>query len=301
MLLGYCCINETLRACKPSVFTNRTVIKKNFTREKASKLILQNVKDLRQILEWNEENNVKVFRISSEVFPQSTNGDLSYCPADLPDGEEIVATIKDCGVYAFQHGHILALHPGPFTCIGSDSDDVVTKSIQEVEAHNWFADTLCDNVPNLHVNINWHIGRNYGEGVSKRFLEGWRRLSEGVRKRSSIENDDKAKGWSVTKLYKELYEVEGIRLCLDLHHSVFSREEGVTLEQEFEMAKRTWNGAWQEVHHSNSEKEDRLIPAHSDFYRTPVPKWLEREEKVYVHLECKAKERALLDYRKKFG
>lgn len=115
MLLGYCCINMTCREFLPSVYTNRTVIKRNFTREKASQLALQNVKDLFTILDWNEEFEIRCFRLSSEIFPQSTNGEISYCPADLPDGPEIVDVLRKCGKFAHDNGHVLSLHPGPFT------------------------------------------------------------------------------------------------------------------------------------------------------------------------------------------
>ena len=77
MKLGYCCINVTLRESKTSVYTNRTLIRRNYTKEKAGDLALQNVKDLYKILQWNEKNNIRVFRITSNLFPRCTDGELS--------------------------------------------------------------------------------------------------------------------------------------------------------------------------------------------------------------------------------
>ena len=61
----------TLGKQKPKVTTNRSMIKRTFL-EKGVKyfgeLGLQNSRDLFKILEWNNENNIKVFRLSSDMF-----------------------------------------------------------------------------------------------------------------------------------------------------------------------------------------------------------------------------------------
>lgn len=300
MILGYCCLNNTLRNQKPSVYTNRRVIQKNFCKEKISQLVLQNVKDLKTILEWNEANNIKNFRISSEMFPHNTNGELSYFPDELVDGPEIVKILDECGQYAQLHNHSLSLHPGPFTCIASDNQVVVEKSIQDLISHNWLADALTVNSPNLPININWHVGRNWGEKVYKKFNENYQKLPQSLKNRASIENDDKWNGWSIFKLYNELFENIGCRLTLDLHHSHFSREPDIEIVEEYEMCRETWKSQIQEIHYSQSSNENKIIPAHSDYYTQPIPKWL-HDQNVYVQLECKAKELALIKYRTDFN
>ena len=67
---GYACINMSLR--EKGVFNSRTMRKKTFIEkglDYASQLVLQNVKDLLPIYNWNYKNNVEVFRISSEITP----------------------------------------------------------------------------------------------------------------------------------------------------------------------------------------------------------------------------------------
>ena len=66
MNLGYACINMTLSEVKKSerITTNRSMIKKTFLQkgiQYASELSLQNVKDLKKILEWNEQNDIKFY------------------------------------------------------------------------------------------------------------------------------------------------------------------------------------------------------------------------------------------------
>ena len=73
--MGYACINETLSSMKPKVYTGRSMIKRTFKArgiEYASELGLANCKDLFKIIKWNKENDFKFFRITSNLFPWSS-------------------------------------------------------------------------------------------------------------------------------------------------------------------------------------------------------------------------------------
>ena len=72
MNLGYACINMTLSEKKPKVTTNRSMIKRTFLEkgtDYAAELSLLNCRDLVEILKWNVENDIKFFRLSSNIFP----------------------------------------------------------------------------------------------------------------------------------------------------------------------------------------------------------------------------------------
>ena len=71
--LGYACINMGFsnRPKKDRITTNRTMMKRTFHEkgiEYASELALQNVRDLHTILEWNLENNIYFYRLSSDII-----------------------------------------------------------------------------------------------------------------------------------------------------------------------------------------------------------------------------------------
>ena len=86
--MGYACINETLANQKPKVYTGRSMIKRTFKAKGinyASQLGLDNCKDLFTIVKWNNENGFKFFRITSNLFPWSSEYELS----DMPDYKEI--------------------------------------------------------------------------------------------------------------------------------------------------------------------------------------------------------------------
>jgi UV DNA damage endonuclease len=67
---GYCCINLSL--AKDKISTNRGMVKKTFEEKGiayASELALKNVMDLSKILQWNGNNGIKMYRMSSDIFP----------------------------------------------------------------------------------------------------------------------------------------------------------------------------------------------------------------------------------------
>ena len=70
MNLGYACINTALSA--NNIMTNRTMRRKTFDTkglDYVSELSLQNVEDLKTIVEWNNFKGIKLFRLSSQIFP----------------------------------------------------------------------------------------------------------------------------------------------------------------------------------------------------------------------------------------
>ena len=74
--LGLCCMNTKLRT--KGVFSSRTcrldtVKKEGNGFEHLKKLSMQNLDDLLKLLDWNKENGIKVFRMSSELFPHISN------------------------------------------------------------------------------------------------------------------------------------------------------------------------------------------------------------------------------------
>ena len=57
----------------------------------ASELALANCRDLLKILRWNEQHDIRFFRISSDIFPWASEYKLS----DLPDYDAICDALMD--------------------------------------------------------------------------------------------------------------------------------------------------------------------------------------------------------------
>jgi UV DNA damage endonuclease len=64
--LGYCCINLSLSGKKISV--NNSCVKRTWLQKglpHVSALALKNVRNLVEIIKWNDQNDIKVYRMSS--------------------------------------------------------------------------------------------------------------------------------------------------------------------------------------------------------------------------------------------
>jgi len=294
MRLGYACINTELN--KQKITTNRGMIKRTFLKRGisyASQLALKNISDLIRILEWNANHDIRFFRLSSDLFPWSSE----YSLRDLPNYEEISETLKRAGDYAQANGIRITTHPGPFNVLGSPNQDVVAKTIKELETHAEVFNLM--GLPESHESkINIHVGGVYGdfEATAKRWVEGFRRLSPSVQSRLTLENDDKASMWSVESLYSLIHKTSGVPLVFDYHHHRFC-SGGDSEKDALEKALSTWSqDITPVVHYSQSKSVELNDPkikpqAHSHSYWEAVDLYGNEAD---VMLECKGKEQGLV-------
>ena len=89
------------------------MIKRTFTErgiKYAAELALQNLRDLHTILEWNLENDIYFYQLSSDIIPWASEYNLT----DMPNFGAIHAAAVKAGNFAREHGMRLTSHPGPF-------------------------------------------------------------------------------------------------------------------------------------------------------------------------------------------
>lgn len=315
--LGYACINETLKA--KGIFTGRTARKATITKSdgsidlyKISSLALLNCKDLVSIMKWNVENNIKLYRISSDLIPWMTEFDIH----DLPDYNEIKDTLQDVGTIADNNGIRLTTHPGPFHCLASPNREVVDNTITSLENHGIIFDLIgLEHSPYNAINI--HVGGAYNDkkATAERFTQNFDRLSIRVSSRLTVENDDKLGLYSVKELYELIYLGNtslNIPIVLDIHHHHL-HPDNTTLLDAFHIAKSTWPYLITPLIHYSESKRDELIlkhqylkedvpdnvvkiplTAHSNYIRNTIPPL---ECGVDCMVEAKQKELAVLKYR----
>ena len=307
MNLGYACINMELSdpvkkgrtVIREAITTNRTMIQKTFKQKGsayASDLALKNCRDLLKILEWNEERDIKFFRMSSELFPWASE----YRFEDLPDWKQIKIALQKVGDYAHKHGHRLTFHPGPFNKLTSADPKVIKNTTKDLEVHAKIMDEMgLSRTPYNKINI--HVGAHYNNKkmALDNFCKNYEKLPESVKSRLTVENDDKASLYSTKELYENVFQRIGIPIVHDLHHHLFCTGS-LTNEEALGLAVKTWGGVKPVVHYSQSrseEKRDKKIKAnaHSDSYWTPVQTY---GQDVDVMLECKLKEIGLFEMRK---
>jgi UV DNA damage endonuclease len=299
MNLGYACI---CMSKGKYVTTNRTMVKKTFESkglDYVSELALANASDIIKILEWNRMNGIKFFRLSSAIIPWGDHLDITQ----LKDYKEIKRILKQAGDFAKFWNMRINSHPGPFNVLPSPNESVVQKTLSDLELHGKIFDMMgLSKTP--YNNINIHCNGVYGDKTSAmdRLIQNFKRLSPSVRKRLTLENDDKASMYSVKDLMY-IHEQTGIPIVFDYHHHQFCTG-GLTEEEALKLAATTWpTGITQEVHYSESkalhENNPKEKPQAHSKYINNLPNTYGLD--IDIMLECKAKELALLEVRNLYG
>ena len=294
MKIGYACINMTMGK---HVTTNRAMIKKTFNAkglDYVSELALKNSADIIKILEWNRLNGIYFFRLSSAIIPWGDHIDLTQ----LKDYKEIKAELKKAGDYAKFWNMRINSHPGPFCVLTSPNETVVGNTIADLELHGKIFDMMgLSKTP--YNNINIHCNGVYGDKQSAmdRFIANFKRCSNSVKKRLTIENDDKGSMYSVKDLMY-IHQKTGIPIVFDYHHHQFCTGD-LSEEQALKLAATTWpKGITQEVHYSESkalhENNPKEKPQAHSLYINQLPNTYGLD--IDIMVEAKAKELAILKF-----
>jgi UV DNA damage endonuclease len=172
---------------------DRTCRMDGFSLNRAGELALKNCKDLKRIMLWNTEHGVKMFRITSCLFPFMDHPTLGYKVEDLYESAEILKVLRETGEIAKLHDIRLSCHPGPFTTLASPNEENVKKTLLGLDMH--------DNIGNMlglgeEFVINIHVGGSYDSKIktAARFVHNFQRLNPSLKKRITLENDDKGEG-----------------------------------------------------------------------------------------------------------
>ena len=298
MKLGYACINSTLQTTG-GITTNRGMRQKTFNEkglDYVSELALQNVKDLETIVKWNEEMGIKLFRMSSDLFPWMT----FYEFEQLPDYPMIDVYLKNIGALAEQYGQRLTFHPSHFNALGSPNPVVVEKAINELNKHGEIMDIMGLSAT-VYNKINIHVGGAYGDkkATLKRWISNYYLLNDSTQKRLTIENDDKENMYSVKELYKGISEQCGVPIVFDYYHHKFCTG-GLSEQEALNVAISTWpKDITPCCHYSESRRKEHLdesikAQAHSDRIVDTIQSY---GLDIDVVVEAKHKELAVLNYK----
>ncbi|MBG9981912.1 UV DNA damage repair endonuclease UvsE [Aerococcaceae bacterium DSM 111020] len=181
MAIGYACLTVGI----PKV-TFKTCRLKNATPEKLNTLIEHNLKALDQIIDYNIANNIKLFRISSDIIPFG-----SHPVNENKWWDDFKDDLTAIGQKAMEANMRLSMHPGQYTVLNSPSASVVERAKAYLAYHNLFLDSL--GLEASH-NLILHIGGVYGnkETAMEHFKDNFQQLDPNIKKRLVIENDDKA-------------------------------------------------------------------------------------------------------------
>lgn len=286
--LGLCCkfANEPIRF-RTTTAAAMMRLDRDDARDRLAALCLANAQTLSAALEYCAAHGIGDFRINSQILPLRTHPEAGYRVADLPGAGRIVAAFRACGRYAREHGLRLTFHPDQFILLSSPRPDVTRNSIAELTYQAEVADWVHADV------INIHAGGAYGDKTAalNRLSKTLSRLPDGVRRRLTLENDDKV---YTPRDLLPLCRSEGVPLVYDVHHHR-CLPDGTRVAEATDQALATWNR--EPLFHLSSPKDGWRKPQpnrHHDYIAPrDVPReWLHTD--LTVEVEAKAKELAVL-------
>ncbi len=226
MKIGYPCINRSIGCTANSTFRLA-----NYSNEKLTNTIRNNLYCLEKILQYNIEKGFFFFRISSDTIPFASHPtcNIDWISLFREQFQSIGRFIKEQEIR-------ISMHPDQFTLLNSPRTEVMNRSIEELLYHARLLDAL---ELGRDAKIQIHLGGVYGDKktATQRFIENYRRLPEIIKKRLIIENDE--------RLYSlgdclAIHEQIGIPVLFDsFHHQCFNA--GESLRKAIRLASQTWD------------------------------------------------------------
>jgi UV DNA damage endonuclease len=121
-----------------------------YSRDMIRGTFIHNARRLFEMIPKIQRSGIKLFRISSAMFPLADQVDR-----DLWDNEDVISYLKATGDYIKSYGMRVTTHPGQFCVLSSDSDKVVEKAFVELNIHGWMFDRMgLDHSPKYAINIH---------------------------------------------------------------------------------------------------------------------------------------------------
>ena len=261
------------------------------------------------------DENLRMVRLSSDLLPVYTHDDWSYFWRRTDVMDKCHSLFRDIGNSARANDVRLSFHPGQFTVLASESNDIVARSIAEFEYHADMARMMGYGQKFQDFKINVHIsGRRGPDGIR----DAYKKLSPEARNCITIENEENSHGLDDCLSIGDL-----VPIVLDIHHHWC--REGEYIEPNSDRVKAvvdSWRGVRPTMHYSVSREDylvghasdrypayDALINegykkqklrAHSDFYwNTAVNQWaLSFSDQFDIMCESKGKNLASIELAK---
>lgn len=207
---------------------------------------------LREVLDYLDEVDIRMYRISSDFVPYCTHPDLPQFHGQVAECRDDLA---DLGRIAGERGIRLSLHPSQYVLLSALDPAINEKGIADVNAQAELLDALGQG-PEAVVVL--HLGGAYGDkdAAMRRFAENYPRLSESGRRRLVIENDETL--YTVEDCLR-VHDAIGVPIVFDhQHHNL---NPGTLAPAEAcRAALRTWReGVQPKIHFSSPKLDERVI------------------------------------------
>lgn len=263
---------------------------------------------LHQMFDYLHENNLDMYRLSSDIAPYYTDPTRPEFGKQVAECEQ---ELEKLGQKASLYNLRLSSHPGQYVVLNSPDEGIYQAAVRDLQYHCDVLDAMGQ--PETAKMI-LHVGGVYGarEAAMERFIRRYVLLSDRIRARLVVENDDKTYPLSDVLT---IHRATGVPIVFDnLHHQVLN-PQALSEAEALKGALQTWpENQRPKIHYSDERVETRMVkrrgqlveaaPAtgqHSDFIG---PRGFSEFMRSYAHyrpfdvmLEAKAKDLAVFRLR----
>ena len=285
--LGYACISETIEGTSSSTYTYSAYMKEK-NMEKLEGVILSNLFHLKELLIYNNKNNIHFFRITSGLIPLATRGDVNidYVSKFKMIFQELALEIRK------NHMRV-DFHPSEYCVINSTKAGVIESSMEILKYHYRLLACLKVESPLLVL----HIGsREFGKEKSlTRFAHSFYKLPDEIRSVIAIENDDKS--FNIEDCLMLANEIS-VPVVFDYHHHCCNPSDK-SLAEVLPEVVATWKGRVPKMHFSSpkSKLKKEYRSHHNYIYSDAFISFLQELKKldtdIDIMIEAKKKDEAM--------
>lgn len=244
----------------------------------------KNLNNLLYILQYNYNNNINLFRISSGLIPLATHHEINWDYLNLLSDEflKIKNFLKDKNMR-------IDMHPSHFVLLNSQNDIVVERSKKDLQYHYNIMNAI-----GVESKVVLHIGtlKPSKEEAFKRFINTFNNLPKHLKNMIMLENDDKTFTASDTYL---LCNELNIPMVFDVHHHRCNYDDFY-----LELFFKTWDGTGlnPKMHWSSPNKNSKNYRTHAENINVKEYKYLydlllEYNIDIDIMLETKNKNKSL--------
>lgn len=303
MNLSLCCISKTLSDAGQKFQTMTYTSFCKFSQKEAMEIlcsrILHNFQLTHKTIKFCQRSGIRGYRLSSSLAPILTHRAVNMQIKDLPNFELIKSECDAIQQTLKNQPLRVSAHPSEYITLSSQNPECIENSITDLEQHSEIFDLL--NLPkDYNSPLNIHVRQDGDpQTIANSVLKVYEKLSNNVRNRLVLENNDNAKGvWGIKNLIKYFYKSCNIPITFDiLHHSLLS--DGISEKEAFQAAAETWQSFTPLFHYSEGIVENgKITRKHADLPVSIPPNY---DSNVYWDVELKHKCQAIFKIKNMSG
>ena len=229
------------------------------------------LENVTRILQYAHGLGIRMYRLSTDIAPYYTDTTRPQFGNQLAESKELLAGV---GALARSLDIRLSMHPGQYTVLNSPNEATYAAAVRELQ----YAADVLDLMGQPRDNkVIVHVGGAYGDkdAAMRRWIERYPLLSDNVRARLVIENDD-----TIYNVAEVLYisTQTGVPVVFDnLHHEVNpspapSGDDNLLELDALELCLKTWpTGQTPKIHYSEQRIEPVQVRVKGKGVRTQSP------------------------------